>query len=44
MCRGGLRKAEAKLELNLKRNARSNRKGFYRQVKKRKDKEGAAPP
>lgn len=28
--RDDLRKTKAKLELNLKRNARNNRKGFYR--------------
>lgn len=30
LCRDSLEKAKAKLELNLKRNARNNRKVFYR--------------
>lgn len=39
MCRDGVRKAEAKLELNWARNAKRTKKGFYRYVnQKRKDK------
>lgn len=39
-----MRKAKAKLELNLTRNAKNNRKGFYRYVnQKSKVKEVVAP-
>ncbi|KAK4828789.1 hypothetical protein QYF61_000846 [Mycteria americana] len=40
LCRDGVRKAKAQLELNLARDAKNNRKGFYRYVsQKRKVKE-----
>jgi len=32
MCRDRIRKATAQLELNLARNAKNNKKGFYRYV------------
>lgn len=32
MCRDGVRKAKVWLELNLARDAKNNRKGFYRYV------------
>ncbi|GAB0209193.1 hypothetical protein GRJ2_003385000 [Grus japonensis] len=40
LCRDGVRKAKAQLELNLARDAKNNKKGFYRYVsQKRKVKE-----
>jgi len=36
LCRGGVRKAEAHLELNLARDAKNNKKGFYRYVSRKK--------
>jgi len=40
MCRDGVRKAKAQLEVNLARCAKDNKKGFYRYVsQKRKVKE-----
>ena len=36
LCRDGVRKAEAQLELNLARNAKNNKKGFYRYVSQKK--------
>ena len=45
LCRGGVRRAKVQLELNLARNAKNNKKGFYRYVsQKRKVKESASPP
>lgn len=45
MCRDGLRKAEMWLELNLTRDAKNNKKGFYRNVSQnRKVKESVTPP
>ena len=39
------RKAKARLELNLAKDAKNNKKGFYRYVSpKRKAKESAPPP
>ena len=32
LCRDGVRKAKARLELNLARDAKNNKKGFYRYV------------
>ncbi|KAJ7425634.1 hypothetical protein BTVI_02330 [Pitangus sulphuratus] len=44
LCRNGARKAKVKLELNLARDAKNNRKGFYRYVnQKRKVKESVSP-
>ena len=40
LCRDGARRAKAQLELNLARDAKNNKKGFYRHVnRKRKVKE-----
>jgi len=40
LCRDGVRNAKAQLDLNLARDAKNNRKGFYRYVsQKRKVKE-----
>ena len=30
LCRDGVRKAKAQLELNLEKSAKNNKKGFYR--------------
>jgi len=44
LCRDGVRKAKAQLELNLARDAKNNKKGFYRYVsQKRKIKESVPP-
>lgn len=44
MCRDEVSKAKGKLELNLTRYTKNNRKGFYTYVKqKRKVKEGVNP-
>ncbi|KFQ63524.1 hypothetical protein N334_07076, partial [Pelecanus crispus] len=44
LCRDGVRKAKAQLELNLAKGAKNNNKGFYRYVsQKRKVKESMAP-
>jgi len=45
LCRDGVRKAKAWLELNLPRGAKNNKKGFYRYVsQKRKVKESVPCP
>ena len=44
LCRDGIRKAKACLEINLARNAKKNKKGFYRYLnQKRKVQEGIPP-
>ncbi|KAK4818026.1 hypothetical protein QYF61_004150 [Mycteria americana] len=44
MCRDGVRKAKVQLELNLARDAKNNKKGFYRYInQKRKVKESLPP-
>ncbi|KAK4833041.1 LOW QUALITY PROTEIN: hypothetical protein QYF61_027543 [Mycteria americana] len=44
LCRDGVGKAKAQLELNLARDAKNNKKGFYRYVsQKRKVKESVPP-
>ncbi|KAK4816288.1 hypothetical protein QYF61_014586 [Mycteria americana] len=44
LCRDGVRKAKAQLELNLARDAKNNKKGFYRYTnQKRKVKESVPP-
>jgi len=44
LCRGEGRRAKAQLELNLGRNAKNNKKGFYRYVnQKRKVEESVLP-
>ncbi|KAK4824510.1 hypothetical protein QYF61_015908 [Mycteria americana] len=44
LCRDGVRKAKAQLELSLVRDAKNNKKGFYRYVsQKRKVKESVPP-
>jgi len=45
LCRDGVRRAKAWLELNLARDAKDNKKRFYRCVtQKRKVKESISPP
>jgi len=36
LCRDGVRKAKARMELNLARDAKNNKKGFYRYVSQKK--------
>ncbi|KAK4815257.1 hypothetical protein QYF61_023993 [Mycteria americana] len=44
LCRDGVRKAKAQLELNLARDAKNSKKGFYRYInQKRKVKESVPP-
>lgn len=44
MCRDGVRKVKALLKLNLSRDAKNKKKGFYRYVsQKRKVKENVDP-
>jgi len=44
LCRDGVRKTKAQMELNLARDAVNNKKGFYRHVsQKRKVKESVPP-
>ncbi|KFP65777.1 hypothetical protein N322_00654, partial [Cariama cristata] len=44
LCRDGVRKAKARLEMNLAREVENNKKGFYRYVnQKRKIKENVPP-
>ncbi|KAK4808500.1 hypothetical protein QYF61_005817 [Mycteria americana] len=44
LCRDGVRKAKVQLELNLARDAKNNKKGFYRYInQKRKVKESVPP-
>ena len=44
MCRDEVRRAKVRLELNLARDAKNNKEGFYRYVnQKRKVKESVPP-
>ncbi|KFZ48645.1 hypothetical protein N338_08754, partial [Podiceps cristatus] len=44
LCRDGVRRAKAQLELNLAQDAKNNKKGFYRYInQKRKVKESVLP-
>ncbi|KFQ55696.1 hypothetical protein N334_04196, partial [Pelecanus crispus] len=44
LCREGVRKAKARMELNLARDVKNNKKGFYRYInQKRKVKESVPP-
>lgn len=44
MCRGGIRKAKAQLELSLSRDVKNNKKGFYRNIgQERQAKESVSP-
>ncbi|KFR03253.1 hypothetical protein N306_07323, partial [Opisthocomus hoazin] len=44
LCRDGVRKAKAQLELNLARDAKNNKKGFYRYVSQKKMVKESVPP
>jgi len=43
LCRDGVRKAKPQLELNLARDAKNNKKGFYRYVSQKKWSKKAYP-
>ncbi|KFW69345.1 hypothetical protein AS28_06177, partial [Pygoscelis adeliae] len=43
LCRGGVRKTKARLELNLARDARNKKKGFYRYVSQKRKVKDSAP-
>ena len=43
MCRDGVRKAKAQLEVNLARCAKDNKKGFYRYVSQKGRIKGGVP-
>jgi len=36
LCRDGIRRAKVQLELNLRRDAKNNKKGFYRYVSQKR--------
>ena len=42
--RDGIRKAKAQLELNLARDAKNNKKGFYRYVSQKRKVKKSVPP
>ena len=44
LCRNRVRKAKAQLELNLTRDARNNKKGFYRYVRQKRKVKESVPP
>ncbi|KFZ53140.1 hypothetical protein N338_13083, partial [Podiceps cristatus] len=44
LCRDGVRKAKARLELNLARDAKNNRKGSYRYLNQRRKVKESTPP
>ncbi|KAK4810861.1 hypothetical protein QYF61_008833 [Mycteria americana] len=44
LCRDGVRKAKAQLELNLARNARNNKKGLYRYINQKRKVKDSIPP
>ena len=45
VCRDGIRKAKAQMELNLARDVKDNKKGFYRYIcRRRQAKESVLPP
>ena len=43
LCRDGVRKAKARLELNLARDAKNNKKGFHRHVSQKRKVNGSVP-
>ena len=43
LCRDGVRKAKAQLELNLARDAKKNKKGFYRYLNQKRKVQEAVP-
>jgi len=44
LCRDGVRKAKAQLELTLAKEAKNNKKGFYRYVSRKKMVKESVPP
>ncbi|KFR01676.1 hypothetical protein Y956_12986, partial [Nipponia nippon] len=44
LCKDGIRKVKARLELNLARDARNNKKGFYRHINQKKKVKENVPP
>lgn len=44
LCRNGVRKAKAQLDLNLARNTKTNKTGFYRCVSQKKKVKGGVCP
>ena len=44
MCRDRIRKAKAHMELNLARDAKDNKKGFYRYIGRRRQAKESVPP
>jgi len=44
LCRDEVRRAKAQLELNLARDAKNNKKGFYRHVNQKRMVKESVPP
>ena len=44
MCRDGIRKAKTQMELNLARDAKNNKKEFYRYIGQRRKANESVPP
>jgi len=44
MCRGGIRKVKVQMELNLARDVKNNRKGFFSCVWQKREAEVCVPP
>jgi len=44
LCRDGVRKARADLEINLVRNVKDNKKGFYKYIKSKREMRGKYGP
>ncbi|KFR00189.1 hypothetical protein Y956_08025, partial [Nipponia nippon] len=44
LCKDGIRKAKARLELNLVRDAKNNKKGFYRYINQKRKVTESIPP
>ena len=44
LCRDGVRKAKAQLELNLARDVKKNKKGFYRYLNQKRKVQKDIPP
>lgn len=43
-CTDRITKAEAQMELNLERNIKNSRKGFYRYIGQKRQAKGSVPP
>jgi len=44
LCRDGVTRAKVQLELNLARDAKNNKKGFYRYVNQKRKVKQSIPP